>query len=506
MSITWKYSLYILVIFAIILLSIFYIINFKISSVLNETVSNMIENTVWNVSSLMQTNLRFLPDIAVSRESSEIEWLKSDYMYFGGRGKMIEYTYENIDNKWYIIFKGRFETFMINEATVDISKFMEDIVSKNIVLSKGYIYVIDNFGNIVYHTISKRIGINIEKEGLDSLLKSFEEKNSGYVTYEYQGEKIKAFYSRLDFPFDLKYYDSEGNEHKVYFYVVNAMTMDEFKSYYSGLSKFLYRVIIPSALILLFIASYIIAKIGAGQIERQHKIIKEFSNEIYSTITNISTSSAEMEKIAENNAAISKQLSEITHNFSTSVEEGRYEVDNSIKSIKSFLDLLTKVSGEIESSVNLISSLTDLNEKIAYLSDTISVLAINASIESSKENIDREGIAKIVEHITSISKDARETAHQTKKTIEKIQNSLSNLALYSERIKREGDLINSAIGNISKVMSNFISGIREIRTASENIMRSSEDTTVGAEDIVNSLRELRSAMNRLTTMISKLKV
>jgi len=357
----------------------------------------------------------------------------------------------------------------------------------------------------VYCATCKGTGVNI-KEEFGSLIKSFKEKSSGYVAYEYKGEKLKAFYAKLDLPFDLKYYDDKGNEHKVYFYIVDAMEMDEFKSYYLNLLKFLYKVVIPVALVLLFIASYIIANAGAKRIERQHKIIKEFSSEIYSTITNISTSSAELEKIAENNSSISKQLSEITHNFSTSAEEGRYEVDNSIKSIRSFLDLLAKVSGEIENSVNLISSLTDLNEKITYLSDTISVLAINASIESSKENIDREGIAKIVEHITNISKNARETANETRKAIEKIQNSLSNLALYSERIKREGELINGAISNISKVMNDFISGIREIRSVSENIARSSEDTTVGAEDIVNSLRELRNAMNRLTTMIAKLKV
>ncbi len=508
MSLTAKYTFYVLLVFALIFVGSFYILNLKTTSELEKFVSSVVANSVESVSRIVSTEFNFLPHMAVyTKDSTGMEWLKSNFMYFGGNIVQLNYEYlKGEDGRWYIEFSGLFQTFRINKAQVDLYGFFKHIMKELYSVSEGYFYVVDTMGNVVFHSLEERVGVNVIDEGFGDMLKKFLKEREGYVTYVYKGQKVKGFFKEIDPPFDLFYYDREGNEKKIRFFIVEALTISGLRARYSSYIKFLYVVILPAMLAIVAVASYIIAHIGVKNIRKQSYVVRDFSKELYGTVSNLGTSAAEMEKIAENNTDIAKKLSEITQNFATSAEEGRYEIESSLKAIKSFLDLLNRVNEEIGKAVGLIESLADLNERISYLSDTISVLAINASIESSKETIDRDGLAKIVEHITLISKEARDTSKQTKKTLDRIQASLSQLALYSEKVKKEGTIIGSAIENIGKVIESFLEGVNQIRTASENLMRSSEETTAGVEEIANSLSDLRASMDKLTKMVDRLKI
>ena len=507
MSLTTKYTLYVFFIFGAILFLGFYLINVKADSEMERLASTVIYNTVVNLSDVVKSRFEMIPYLATHGfDEKKLSWLKSNYMYFGGSGVDLDFQYKKYEDKnlWYIEFSGTFEVFRINDATLDLYGFFKEILERKVKLKGGYFYVSDSDGNVVFHTIKERLGLNIVKEGLKGLLDEFLKRGSGYVEYVYKGNKIKAFFKEIDLPFEVVKLDENGKEEKVRFFLVSAVSIPELKAQYAGFIKIMYSLVLPLMLVVVTAASYGIAKMGVRNLRHQSEVMKELSGSLSNTLSNLSTSAAEMEKIAENNNEIAKKLSEVTQNFATSVEEGRYEVDSSLKSIRSFISLLSKVNEEISQSVSLIESLTDLNDRIAYLSDTISVLAINASIESSKERIDREGIAKIVEHITKISSEARETAKQTRKTIDSIQRSVSQLALYSERVRKEGNVMSSAMDNIGKVMEDFVKGINYIKTASENLSRSSEETSAGVEEIASAIADLKSSMEKLRGMIEKL--
>ncbi len=510
MSLTAKYTLYIFLIFAVVLVSGFYFITKRANLEMQELTSDIIYTSVESFSDVMCTRFEMLPFIATHEfDDKKFNWLKANYMYFGGNtvNLQYEYLYDREKKRAFIKFSGEFTTFRINEATVDLYAFFKSILGTKAKLKAGYYYVMDSLGNVIYHDLKERVGLNAYKEGMDFLIEEFLTKRSGYVRYEYQGDEIKAFFKEMNLPFELKYYDEElGSEKDVKFFMVNAVSLSKMKERYADFISYMYFLILPVLLGVATLVAYLIALIGTKNIKKQSNVIKDFSANISNTVSNLSTSAAEMEKIAESTSEVARKLSEITQNFATSVEEGRYEVDASLKSINSFIELLSKVNEEISNSVGLIESLTDLNDRIAYLSDTISVLAINASIESSKEKIDREGIAKIVEHITKISGEARETAKRTKKTIDSIQKSLSQLALYSDRVRREGDVISSAIDNIKKVIEEFVKGINYIKSASENLLNSSEETSAGVEEIANAITELKTSMDKLMNMVKKLKL
>ncbi len=497
-----KYTFSVLLIFALIFLGGFYFMDIKRQEKMMEMTSKNLMNDVVHMAEIGVSKLENLPFTMLVKKADEslFETIKPDWLE--DTSKVIEITgygtsaelYLNLyeDSGRYFLSINGFLWDNSLEIVVDLEKFAREILktSRN---TLGYFYIVDGNGNVVFHTMKDRIGLNMKDVGLGNILTTFLSKGEGTVDYVYNGDRIRAFFKELKTNFN----------HEVRLFLVNAITENDIKALYSDFVRFEYFIMLPVMLVLVFLASYVVALIALRGLRKQSKATENFINSVFQNVTNMGTSAAEIEKMAENSSEIAKKLSDVTQNFATSAEEGRYEIDSTVRSINSFLDLLNKVNGEISKSVELIESLNDLNDRIAYLSDVISVLAINASIESAKERIDREGIAKIVEHITRISKEARETSKITKKTIDSIQKSLSQLALYSERVEKEGNVIRSAADNISKVISDFIDGVNQIKIASETLMSSSEETTAGVEDIVSTLSSLKSDIDKLKQMISE---
>ncbi len=509
MKFTVKYTIWISIIFAGVFLGGFYLITMKMDTVMLNSTSNILRHNVREIKNLVENTFKFLPYMVVNQttESSQT-WLKSKALYFGSSSSevMLNFEYEWINNDGFVNFNGFFGMFEIYKAQVDLRKLFEDLIKDDLGKYKGYFYVIDSTGNTIYHSIKDRIGKNMIDIGLGDVFRQFKMKEKGFVDYKYKGDKIRVFFDRVKFPWKVYYYDRNGNQKELTLYVVNTLTMKDIRGMFSPFLKFIHLVLFPIMLVVVIVASYFISLLASKRLRDQNEAIKTFAENVSSTAMNISTSSAEIEKISENNENITIKLNEITQNFATSAEEGRYEVDNSVKSIISFLDLLEKVNEETAKAVNLIGSLNDLNDRVAYLSDTVSVLAINASIESAKEKIDREGIAKIVEHITRISKESRETSKETKKIIDSVQKSLSQLALYSEKVEKEGRTIRMAIENVSQVMENFVKGVSQIRDISESLTRSSSEINAGVEEIVQSLSELQSSLDKLSGMIREVEI
>ncbi len=509
MKLTVKYTIWVSIVFVGVFLTSFYLISNRINKVMLASTSEMLQRNVLEVKGLVENTFKFLPYMAVNQiTDSSVTWLEAKALYFGSSSSevMLNFEYEWTDRGGFINFKGLFGMFEIYKARVNMHDFFEDIV-KNAKKNGGYFYVLDPMGNTVYHTIENRNGLNIiEDAGLENVFRKIKLKKKGFVDYEYKDEKVRAFFDTIELPWKVYYYDKSGNEKELVFYVVNALTMTDIKKMYSPFLRFIHFVLFPIMLVVVIIASYLISVFATHNLKKQNDAIRAFTKNVADTAMNISASSAEIEKIAENNEKIAIKLNEITQNFATSAEEGRYEVDNSVKSIIAFLDLLEKVNEETSKAVNLIESLNDLNDRVAYLSDTVSVLAINASIESAKEKIDREGIAKIVEHITRIAKESRETSKETKKIIDRVQKSLSQLALYSEKVEKEGKAIRIAIENVSQVMENFVKGVGQIRDIAENLTRSSSEINAGVEEIVHSLSDLQNSIDKLSKMIREFEI
>lgn len=493
MSFKIKYTLLILLIFGLISVVNFYIIySAFVKDVKNETLLNL-QNSVELSAKTLEKALENIFIVATSK--SRPEWIVDcSILEIPGYGSVVEPEIEFSKEKGTItarIFGIVNDTKY--DVTIDFVKFVDAVITQS---RYGYYYIVNSDGFTLYHNIKERIGINLREVNLEDLLDHIIKERKGWYKYKYEGENILVFFDKINLPFKS---DTE-------MFLANASLENVVFSQIKKIRNFFLIVILPISLVIIFIGAYFISNMGVKKLQFQTNSIANFTKSVADALSNLSLSSSEIQRAAENTALSSSNLSELVQNFAASAEEGKMEINHSLDLMNTFLEHVEKTSEMVKETVELMDSLNELNEKITDLSDVISILAINTSIESSKENIDREGIMKIADHIANIANDAKETTKISKKAINQVQEKISKIVEMFHRIEEEVSSARSAMKNILQVIDSLTEGVIKLQSLSENLAAVSQETNAGVEEIRSSLEKIREEVSELEKMSKKLKL
>jgi len=493
MSFKIKYTLLILLIFGLISVVNFYIIYSAFAKdVRNETLLNL-QNSVELSSKTLAKALENIFIVATSK--SRPEWIiDCSILEIPGYGSVLEPELEFFKEEGAItarIFGIVNDTKY--DVTIDFVKFVDTVITQS---RYGYYYIVNSDGFVLYHNIKERIGINLKEVNLEDLLDHIIKEKKGWYKYKYEGENILVFFDKINLPFKS---DKE-------MFLANASLENVVFSQIKKIRNFFLIVILPISLAIIFIGAYFISNMGVKKLQFQTNSIANFTKSVADALSNLSLSSSEIQKAAENTALSSSNLSELVQNFAASAEEGKMEINHSLDLMNTFLEHVEETSEMVKETVELMDSLNELNEKITDLSDVISILAINTSIESSKENIDREGIMKIADYIANIANDAKETTKISKKAINQVQEKISKIFEMFHRIEEEVSSARSAMKNILQVIDSLTEGVIKLQSLSENLAAVSQETNAGVEEIRSSLEKIREEVSELEKMSKKLKL
>ena len=493
MSFKIKYTLLILLIFGLIsLVSFYFIYNTLAKDVRDETLSHL-QSTVEISSKALEKSLGSVLIVATAK--TKPEWvINSSILEIPGYGSTVEPEIEFSKEKETITARiFGIVNDMKYDVTIDFVKFVDTIIAKP---RHGYYYIVSSDGFTLYHTFKERVGVNLRDIDLEDLFDHIVKERKGWYRYDYGGDSIFVFFDKMNLPFKS---DKE-------IFLANATLENIVFSSLKKIRNFFLTIILPISLVVILIGAYLISSMGVNKIQFQTQSIANFTKSVATALSNLFVSSSEIQKAAENTALSSSDLSELVQNFAASAEEGKTEVNHSLDLMNSFLEHVERANDIIKETVELMDSLNELNEKITDLSDVISILAINASIESSKENIDREGIMKIADHIAKIASDAKETTKISKKTISLIQEKISKVVEMSRSIEEEVASARSAMKNILQVIDSLTEGIMKLQGLSESLAAVSQETNAGVEEMVSSLEKIREEVSELERMSKKLKL
>jgi len=493
MSFKIKYTLFILMIFGLIsLVSFYFIYNTFAKDVRNETLSHL-QSTVEISSKALEKALESVLIVATAK--AKPDWvIDSSILEIPGYGSTVEPEIEFSKEKDTVVARiFGIVNDMKYDVTIDFVKFVDSIIVK---LRHGYYYIVGSDGFTLYHTFKGRIGVNLRDINLEDLFEYIVKEKKGWYRYSHEGDNIFVFFDKVNLPFKS---DKE-------IFLANATTENVVFSSLRKIRNFFLAIILPISLVVILIGAYLISSMGVNKIQFQTQSIANFTKSVATALSNLFVSSSEIQKAAENTALSSSDLSELVQNFAASAEEGKTEVNHSLDLMNSFLEHVERTNDIIKETVELMDSLNELNEKITDLSDVISILAINASIESSKENIDREGIMKIADHIAMIASDAKETTKISRKTISLIQDKISKVVEMSRNIEEEAASARSAMKNILQVIDSLTEGIMKLQGLSESLAAVSQETNAGVEEMVSSLEKIKEEVSELERMSKKLKI
>ena len=354
----------------------------------------------------------------------------------------------------------------------------------------GYYYVIDSSGKVLFHSDKTKENTNLKDMGLGNLLKEIIDKKFGTYEYSYDSNKIFSTFSKLQ------------NKN---LYLIHAIKESKI-IHIDTKSKILLLMILVSISGVLSLLIYLFVGYILSPLIKQTSNIREFVANVSTSVMENSSAAVEVKNITENTKGSYDNLDSLIQDFAASIEEAQAETKSMFENLRSFMSNISTMTEKSMQIAKFTDSLNELNERITELSDTIAVLAINATVETSREKIDREGLNRISELITTVAANSRKMAKESRKLLNEIKNSISESVLASERISKDTKTTEESLESIKDVLNSFVGNVDKLTKLSYNLKYSMEEVLSGVEQLMDSIDDISKNIEKLSERFKEIKL
>ncbi len=336
-----------------------------------------------------------------------------------------------------------------------------------------------------------------------------------------------------------------------------------------GTSKWLLTAVILLAVLICLAASTLLIRSIMGAIHELMRISKEVANgnlsdrstlvsndefgmlgEAYNTvIKNTKTLIGNIQKTAEQVAASSEELTasadqsaEVTQQVAQSITEVATESDNQASGVGNMLEVMEKVSAELEKtlqavmisadkskqafevarngngtidnaitqmknieetvnkSAEVVAKLGQRSKEIGQIVDTISgiagqtnLLALNAAIEAARAGEQGRGFAVVAEEVRKLAEQSQEAAKQIAELIAEIQGDTENAVVAMNSGTKEVQAGTAVVNTAGQAFEEILKMIDVISEQGKGIAQAMQALSGGAQEIQNATEVIDKA-------------
>jgi methyl-accepting chemotaxis protein len=285
--------------------------------------------------------------------------------------------------------------------------------------------------------------------------------------------------------------------------------------------------------------------------ENVHKLIQG----VRETTQQVTSQSDQVEKIASRSSEdVSKQLLQ-TEQVATAMNEmtatvqevarnsvgaantaklAHKEADDGKQLVISTLGMIDQLSGEINTSVEVINCLVEDSNNISQVLDVIksiaeqtNLLALNAAIEAARAGEHGRGFAVVADEVRTLAQKTQESTTEIESMISRLQSGVDNAVStmgssrdMASNTVEESNKVGEALNHIVSAVTDIMAMNQQIATASEeqssvaneidrnivSINTFGEQTSRGATETVDASREMSELTGKLDSMVSAFKV
>ncbi|SDZ77216.1 methyl-accepting chemotaxis protein [Haloplanus vescus] len=221
-----------------------------------------------------------------------------------------------------------------------------------------------------------------------------------------------------------------------------------------------------------------IQEVSAGA-ERQDERLTEISGEMQSlsgAIEEVASSADEVASTADRAAEVS--------------ESGSDAATDAIDELAQIQTRTDETVDEVVSLAEEIDEISEIVELIADIAEQTNMLALNASIEAARADVDGDGFAVVADEIKSLAGEAADATERIDRRITDVQASansaVDDMQAMGEGVEHGAKTIDEALTSLDEVADH----VGDLHTGVREISEATDDQATSTTDVVSMLDEV----------------
>ncbi len=298
------------------------------------------------------------------------------------------------------------------------------------------------------------------------------------------------------------YYDVYNGKYYVHWKEKNQMAEVMFRTF-----LMVFGISIPFFFAFLFLISLLRKRIIDNFVKPLLKTIDVLDDLVATT----SSSSEELAAASEELAASTKDLEERGRSLSKLADDVMNDLEKTLEfseEVVSFSEFFKKALGNLEKLANeLAESMQEIQKMgglIQQIGERIVVLSINASIEGSREKIDRQAIKALADEIGNLSETTTERVSEIfsslqagQEKLDEMSSALRNILVETEKLsdgaRRLHEMVTSNRGEFEKVsetIQGMFTTVEEVNFASQNLAEAATELSRKSYEVQRVVDEI----------------